>query len=277
MLQWNEGKVRIDKKAVPNRLDPVMPGIVMDDASDSGSRRWTSSHNLRGSNGEPNSARAIKNNDALADSEKASGYLNGSSREPDPSYRHPNMTSDHLRTIARAEASAQKPPPELLHITQGFFPYGQLVNRAVQQCWNDLSDLIAELADVQLSTQPQTSQATIMNGKSSGNQSTENVQKKLRLLEFVQNKRAEFIKLLVLSQWSRQAADVSKLIDLQGFIRTRHLAYNAAIQRVADMKRDLVRAQVANPDLATALEVLSTGRAFSMPDVSFHSFCYTRT
>jgi hypothetical protein len=62
--------------------------------------------------------------------------------------------------------------------------------------------------------------------------------------------------------------DVSKLIDLQNFIRTRHLAYQTAVQRVADMKRDLVRAQVANPDLQTALEVLTTGRVSNMPEVS---------
>jgi mediator of RNA polymerase II transcription subunit 14 len=244
-----------------------MPGIVMDDAHDSGSRRWTSSHSLHDSDGESNSVRQTANNDALVDSGKASGYLNGSSNDPGPPHRRSNIMSDHRRQITRGEASSQK-PPELLHISQGFFPYGQLINRAVQQCWNDISDLITELADIHVSAQQQTSQLTLTNGKSSGNQSTENVQKKLRLLEFAQSKRAEFIKLLVLSQWSRQAADVSKLIDLQGFIRTRHLAYNAAMQRVADMKRDLVRAQVANPDLATALEVLSTGKVSSMPDVS---------
>ncbi|KAL1962210.1 hypothetical protein VTN77DRAFT_9931 [Rasamsonia byssochlamydoides] len=249
-----------------------MPGIVMEDAGDSGSRRWTSPHSLHDNNGEPNSVRATESNGALAGSERASRYLNGSSKEPGLPHRHVNMTNDHPQKMARAEASAQEmrqPPPELPHITQGFFPYGQLVNRAVQQCWNDLSDLITELAEIQVSTQQQTPQLALTNGKTSGNQSTENVQKKLRLLEFAQAKRAEFIKLLVLSQWSRQAADVSKLIDIQGFIRTRHMAYNAAIQRVADMKRDLVRAQVANPDLETALEVLSTGRVSSMPDLGY--------
>ncbi|KAJ5214803.1 hypothetical protein N7468_010482 [Penicillium chermesinum] len=109
--------------------------------------------------------------------------------------------------------------------------------------------------------------SALINGKSPGNQSTENIRKKLRILDFAHVKRAEFIKLLVLSQWSRQAAEVSRLIDIQGFIRSRHQAYAAAVQVVGEMKRDLVRAQVANPDLKTALEVLSKGRVDALPDL----------
>ncbi|KAJ6140434.1 hypothetical protein N7470_010439 [Penicillium chermesinum] len=155
-------------------------------------------------------------------------------------------------------------PFELPHITQGFFPFSMLVNRSVQQCWNDLSELVTELAATQVS--PDSS--ALINGKSPGNQSTENIRKKLRILDFAHVKRAEFIKLLVLSQWSRQAAEVSRLIDIQGFIRSRHQAYAAAVQVVGEMKRDLVRAQVANPDLKTALEVLSKGRVDALPDLS---------
>ena len=158
---------------------------------------------------------------------------------------------------------------ELPHITQGFFPFGTLVNRAAQQCWIDLSELVTELAAVSVSSE--TSSLPAANGKSLGNQSVENVNKKVRILDFAHAKRAEFIKLLVLSQWSRQAAEVSRLIDIQGFIRSRHQAYTSAVQYVGEMKRDLVRAQVANPDLKTALEVLSKGRVATLPDVSPHA------
>jgi mediator of RNA polymerase II transcription subunit 14 len=128
--------------------------------------------------------------------------------------------------------------------------------------------MIAELAEIQTSSQEPISSLLSTNGKPPGNQSPENVRKKLRALEFAQHKRGEFIKLLVLSQWSRQAADVSKLIDIQNFIRAQHQAFAGALQWMGDMKRDLVRAQVANPDLRTALEVLSKGEIVSMPDVS---------
>ncbi|CEL04364.1 hypothetical protein ASPCAL05494 [Aspergillus calidoustus] len=166
-------------------------------------------------------------------------------------------------------SSAAREPPELEHITQGFFPFSKLVNRAVQQCWNDLSEMVAELAEIQISSQEPINSLLSTSGKPPGNQSPENVRKKLRALEFAQNKRGDFIKLLVLSQWSRQAADVSKLIDIQNFIRAQHQAYAGALQWMGDMKRDLVRAQVANPDLRTALEVLSKGEIVSMPDLGY--------
>ncbi len=56
------------------------------------------------------------------------------------------------------------------------------------------------------------------------------------------------------------------------FIRTRHFAYQTAVQRVADMKRDLVRAQVANPDLQTALEVLIDGSCVKYARGEYHPF-----
>ncbi|KAJ5894440.1 hypothetical protein N7495_006131 [Penicillium taxi] len=155
----------------------------------------------------------------------------------------------------------------LPHITQGFFPFGTLVNRATQQCWNEFSELITEISTIQVPSEGPTQPVT--SGKPFGNQSDENIRKKVRIMEFANAKRSEFIKLLVLSQWSRQAAEVSRLIDIQGFIRTRHQAYEAAVQYVGEMKRDLVRAQVANPDLKTALEVLSKGRVVTLPDFGY--------
>lgn len=175
-------------------------------------------------------------------------------------------------TLTKMASSVSKEPPKLQHIVQGFFPLSKLVNRSVQECWNDLADVVAELAEIQVPLQDTSTSASpiLVSGKVPGNQFAENVRKKLRVLEFAQTKRGEFIKLLVLSQWSRQAADVSRLIDIQNFIRTQHQAFAEALQWIGDMKRDLVRAQVANPDIITALEVLFKGEVVSMPHVSFH-------
>ncbi|KMU87337.1 hypothetical protein CIHG_04783 [Coccidioides immitis H538.4] len=35
-------------------------------------------------------------------------------------------------------------PPELSHITLGFFPFNNLISRVVQQSWNDLNELLNE-------------------------------------------------------------------------------------------------------------------------------------
>ncbi|KAL4801401.1 mediator complex subunit MED14-domain-containing protein [Aspergillus unguis] len=183
--------------------------------------------------------------------------------------QHSDSRQNDEAKMTKMASLAARDPPKLQHIVQGFFPLSKLVNRSVQQCWNDLADLVTELAEIQVSAQdPNTSSGPVI-GKTPGNQSPENVRKKVRALEFAQTKRGEFIKLLVLSQWSRQAADVSKLIDIQNFVRAQHQAYAGALQWTGDMKRDLVRAQVANPDLRTALEVLSKSEVVSMPDLGY--------
>lgn len=237
-----------------------MPGVIMDNVNIEGSVQGPGLS--QGGSGSSNSVGSTEKSGYFSDSLNGPAQVNGASRNVDALNQHSKAFTDKTGETVPAA------PFELPHITQGFFPFGALVNRAAQQCWNDLSELITELAAIQVPPQESPAAATPTNGKVIGNQSSENVHKKVRLLEFAHAKRAEFIKLLVLSQWSRQAADVSRLIDLQGFIRTRHQAYAAALQYVGEMKRDLVRAQVANPDLKTALEVLSKGRVVSLPDVS---------
>lgn len=164
--------------------------------------------------------------------------------------------------------------PELVHISHGFVPFSMLVNRASQQCWNDLTEIITELAGPQMRLQEaavaSTDAGKLKTGNNGGIQIDELMRKKIRLLEFAQTKRADFIKLLVLSNWSRQAAEVSRLIDLQAFIRMRYDSYNDVLLHAASLKRDLIRAQTANPDLATSLESLIRGsvRGISMVRIS---------
>lgn len=234
-----------------------MPGIIMDKANVGGTRWEPDADDFRYG---PTSLASADETASHPESKTESVQVNGA---PGP--------ADTLKPTPKDSAadagSNIGPPPELAHITQGFFPFTTLVNRSVQQCWNDLSDLVTELAEIQVPSQGQGTAP--VNGKPPGTQSPENVHKKLRVLDFAHGKRTEFIKLLVLSQWGRQAADVSKLIDIQGFIRSRHQAYAGALQWLGDMKRGLVMAQVANPDLKTALEVLTKGKVVAMSDVSF--------
>ncbi|KAJ5670212.1 Mediator complex subunit Med14 [Penicillium maclennaniae] len=235
-----------------------MPGVVMEKVNAEGPMRR--SDVIEATNGAPGSFGNIDKSGQFSASMNGPVHVNGAGKGADDLTQHTKVASQTTGDMVPA-------PFELPHITQGFFPFGTLINRAVQQCWNDLSDLITELAAIQVSSEG--SNAPMTNGKPTGNQSSENVHKKLRILDFAHTKRAEFIKLLVLSQWSRQAAEVSRLIDIQGFIRTRHQAYENAVQYVGEVKRDLVRAQVANPDLKTALEVLSKGTVASLPDFGY--------
>ncbi|KKK24414.1 hypothetical protein ARAM_001963 [Aspergillus rambellii] len=237
-----------------------MPGVVMDNHKIGGERRASNIHDqMNGVLSGPGNTDQTANS---VDLQNGSLHVNGVGKFSD------SRQNNKPASMKMVPATSRE-PPQLLHITQGFFPFSKLVNRSVQQCWNDLSDLIAELAEIQVSSQDSGTPSLSANGKLPGNQSPENLRKKIRAMEFAQAKRAEFIKLLVLSQWSRQAADVSKLIDIQNYIRTQHQAYSSALQWMGDMKRDLVQAQVANPDLKTALEVLSKGEVVSMPDLGY--------
>ncbi|KAF3892514.1 hypothetical protein GTR04_5008 [Trichophyton interdigitale] len=215
-----------------------MPGIVMDDPSAHGV--WRTVGTVNGDN-------AASDNGTLQHTDTNS-HTNGQSNGI-------KSQSDDMLT------APELPPPEITHITQGFFPLAKGINRVVVQCWNDLLHLLSELGDAHPSHQ---------GGSSSSNASSA---KKSQILEFAQAKRAEFIKLLVLSQWGRQAVDVGRLIDLQFFIRQRYDLYNHAIFLAGNIKRDLFKAQMGNPDLETALEALSTGAVSALPAVGF-SFCY---
>lgn len=176
-----------------------------------------------------------------------------------------NSTSQALANLV-AEA-----PPELVHITEGFFPLAKLINRTTQQCWLDLNDLINDLAEIAATSNGQSNSNygyNQVNGKGNSAQTDGSAMKKTRILQFAQRYRADFIKLLVISEWARQSTAVSKVIDIQGWIHSQNVAYDAAIWHLGDMKRNLAMAQMPNPDLKTALEVLVMGTVSSLSDVS---------
>ncbi|EFQ98916.1 RNA polymerase II transcription subunit 14 mediator [Nannizzia gypsea CBS 118893] len=211
-----------------------MPGIVMDDPSAHGG--WRTAGTVNGDN-------AASDNGTFHHTDNNS-HANGRANGIKP------QSSDLI-------AAPELPPPEIAHITQGFFPLAKGINRVVVQCWNDLLQLLSELGDAHPNAQGGSSASNASNAKKS------------QILEFAQAKRAEFIKLLVLSQWGRQAVDVGRLIDLQFFIRQRYDLYNYTLFLAGNIKRDLFKAQMGNPDLETALEALSTGAVSALPALPF--------
>ena len=183
--------------------------------------------------------------------------------------------SDYAHTVkepARINGFSQM-PPEIQHITQGYLRLSRLIERSAQECWNGLAEVVEKLSEIQLLPPPQSATASHgriqENGATSGDQSRENLNKKDRLLSFAQDQRANFIKLLVLSQWGENARDIQKIIDLHSWIVGQRIQYTDAADFVGFMKRDLGLAQIPNPDLKTALEVLSTQRVSNFPDLGY--------
>jgi hypothetical protein len=164
-------------------------------------------------------------------------------------------------------------PPEIPRVpAEGFFPLATMVSRAAQKCLIDMNEMIEELSKIDIPQQSSSSNSThghgYVNGATQGNQSKENLYKKERILDFAHDKRRQFIKLLVISSWGRQAADVRKAIDIKVWLDNQMQLYAKAIDDVGQMKRRLAAEKMPPPDLDTAIEVLSTGKVAKLPDVS---------
>ena len=160
-------------------------------------------------------------------------------------------------------------PPEIDHITTGFQPMSKLIDRVTQECFNDLVDLITQLAD-----EADQTPAGLVNGTSSssagqGSSGTgaNDVARRIRMMEFANKHRERFVKLLVLLQWSRQVDDVSTMIDLWNWYRTQVGYHEEAAEWVGRLRISTSRAKQPNPDIQTALEVLSKGKASWISDV----------
>lgn len=166
-----------------------------------------------------------------------------------------------------SHSPAAEAPPELTHFTEFYMPFGKLIGRVAQETNNTLGELLDKMGDLQISSAP------AMNGinghmtNGSTPHSRENEDKKKLMLEWAWGEREKFIKLLVLSKWSRNCDDVSKMIDLNAWLTEQMNHYEEAPKWIGQLKLNMEPAKAPNPDLKTALEVLSTGKAPWMPDV----------
>lgn len=249
-----------------------MPGVIMDNGNRNGSHtNHDRDQRLNGVNG--------GNFVAEKGSDKGKG------REPQQNMTPisppgPNVLNGMADSQPPASTGAVIPtdiqerinqlPPEIVHITEGYMPLSTLITRFAQKTHNDLTAKISELAQMPVP-------ASAVNGNAShaptDDNSAENINKKHRLLEFAQNAHADWTKAFVITSWSRNSEDVSKLIDLKWHLDQQGFLYYAAIHALAGVKRELGAARIPNPDLKTAVQVLSTGKAPWMPEVHQCSCC----
>lgn len=154
-------------------------------------------------------------------------------------------------------------PPEIAHITANYFPLPFILQRLAQRSHNDLQTKIEELSRIPIGQ-------GVTNGNVPGSgedSSEENQNKKANLLTFVQEMHSQWVKALVMSEWGRKSEQVSKLIDLHAHIMEQIRKYEQMLDRMGNIKRNLYNARLPDPDIKTALQVLSTGEAPFFPDV----------
>lgn len=160
------------------------------------------------------------------------------------------------------------PAGEIVHITQGYIPLSKVLTRLAQSTHNALQDQIAALAKMPLPAAAMNGNSTVLNSDVEDG-SGENIAKKTSILNFAMREHRKWVKALVITEWSRKADMVSKLIDLRFHLQGQEVLFSGALDVMGHVKRDLTFARMPSPDLKTALQVLSTGEAAWMPDLSY--------
>lgn len=241
-----------------------MPGVIMENGSRNGS------HTNHDRDQRPNGV-----NGAIRTSEKGKGRAeplqNVTPVSPTiPNGLNGNFAEKHQNggdgTIPKdVKAQIDQLPPEILHITQGYMGLSSLLSRLAQKTHNDLSKTIMDMAQMPLPAAAVNGNAS--HGMSNDDTSQDNLAKKLRLLNFAQDAHTEWTKALIITHWSRRSEDVSKMIDLKIHLDTQKNYFDLAINDLVEFKRGLVHARLPNPDLKTALAILTTGKVTWMPEV----------
>lgn len=174
-----------------------------------------------------------------------------------------------VRALVPAHPSTvDEPPDEIEHITADILPLSKIVSRLAQFSFAKLQEQILALAAKPL---PQ----NLANGNAdyqftgAEDTSQESLEKKVSLLKFAQDLHTRWVKALVISEWSKKADKVSKLIDIRAHLATKLEDFNYVFIDMINNKRELNWAKVPSPDLKTALAVLSFGEAYWWPDYGY--------
>ena len=111
--------------------------------------------------------------------------------------------------------------PEIPHISDNFIPLSYVVSRLVSNTYSELVNI--------LETFPAANDVT----------------RKRKFLNFLVHTRQQFIKLLVLTQWSHNADDVSKVIDVVSWLAGQKNCFVNVIWALQNVKQGLSSARSA--------------------------------
>lgn len=240
-----------------------MPGIInMENSGQNGARTDHDrdlKHNGVNGAGATGQQNALERKSAPA-GDGAGKVVNGGGPETNGSQQQTHAAAEPV------EPRMNDLPDEIVHITQGFVPLSLLLTRLAQTTHNALQDKIAELAKLPLPANATNGISTLPSNVPDDS-SNENLRKKATLLNFAQEMHTKWVKALVITEWSRKSEMVSKLIDLKFHIDSQRMLFDATLDETMNVKRNLSFARMPSPDLKTALQVLSTGKAAWMPDV----------
>lgn len=136
----------------------------------------------------------------------------------------------------REELDAQLRPED-----EGLVPLNAVAGRVVHYAWQ----LFANQIEINSSLSP--------------------LQRRKRIYDDVHEARKQLIKLLVLTKWSQVAPELQVARSLIAFINDHFAQTDAAVASISETRGILSNARLRNYDLATAIEVLSSGGPQRVP------------
>lgn len=222
------------------------------------------------------SARDGENNKRSLDGK----FVNGVDGRKDPAAMNGSMDKSTNGALPAATAPPMDQyselPPAITHIgPEAYHPLSKLLARVAQECYNALEDTLHKMSGMSLGQQ---TNGAMTNGVAPQDNPEVNKQKKLLLLKFAQENRAKFIKLLVLTEWGQKSAyDIAKVIDLYSWAKEQAAHMDFVDEQVNQIKILSAYARENNPDIRTALEILSTGKASWIPTVRMSINCRDHT
>ena len=264
-----EEAVGIDEGSTVEEASQVMPGVLIrsedNPKSMNSSKIAMGKHEEKTGSSEVHEVQAQKLTNGIQ-------LVNGDNGLPNGAYTNGTLldqTVDRPKPMEGVEnlLSGQL-PPEIEHITYGYISLSTFISRLAQDTFNGLTDVINDMSEAG------PAQASNISGKLSSQvngvingESADSAKKKTRMLEFTQHRREQFVKALVLSRWSQQAEEVERCIDVKVWLDTQRRTYGDAVGWVGELKRAVEHTKMPNPDIKTALEALSLGKASWLPDV----------
>ncbi|KAF9188419.1 mediator complex subunit, partial [Haplosporangium sp. Z 11] len=120
-------------------------------------------------------------------------------------------------------------------------PLGAIIHRMANEAFADLSNLSEVLP------------------------SMNDTQRKLQILDYALSKREQFIKLLVLTKWAKNAKKFQQCQNIVGFLQNENQLFTRAIGGLFETYSMFGRARVRNFDIPTAIDVLTTGTYQRLP------------
>ncbi|KAL2271129.1 hypothetical protein VTJ83DRAFT_500 [Remersonia thermophila] len=195
----------------------------------------------------------------------------------------PAMAGENGRDLkVPPDAKLGELPDEIQHITAEIMPLGLLLSRLAQFSHGRLQELVLNLASKPL---PEVTANGGANGNAAGgvngnlksavngqlveDTSPESLEKKTMILNTIKDLHSRWVKALVITEWSRNAEEVGKLIDLRQHLAIELERYTRVFWDMIKVKDEMVYAKVPSPDLKTALEVLGGRAVHWMPDFGY--------